>query len=376
MIVATLRQGRGGRRTLTALMIVAVTFVASPASAQQRRVRDICRVKGQEQNSLRGVGLVVGLNGTGDPKLQATTRALARMLSNTGISIPRGLDGQDLVSELEDIKNVAMVFISATVPAAGARQGDKLECKVHAWGNAKSLEGGQLLMSPMLGGRPTDDPTKQRIYAYAQGAVHIENKSMPLNGRIQGGCQLEVSFNNTFAKDGAITLVLDKDHADFRTAQDIAELINNWPDFRYADGNGGQDKIAHAIDQVNIEVQVLDKYLDNPVPFVSQMLQLPITGLTKGARVVIYERSGTVVIGENVVIDAVAVSHGGFNVEAGPFFPLNTTGDTLSAKTGKQVKLKSLVEALNALEAPKQDIIAIIKALKRNGALYGELIIE
>ena len=356
-------------------VVTSVGFTIDSTQAQQR-VRDICRVKGQEVNYLRGVGLVVGLNGTGDPKLEATTRGLARMLSHSGVALPKDLNGQDKLNELKDVKNVAMVFVTATVPAAGARQGERLDCTVHAWGSAKSLEGGHLLMTPMIGGWPTEKHDQQPVFAYARGTVHIENPNKPLNGRVHGGCQLELSFNNAFEKDGAITLVLDKDHADFRTAQDIAELINNWPDFRYTDAGGAQDKIARAIDQVNIEVRVLDKYLDNPVPFVSQLLQIPMPSLTKGARVVINQQTGTIVIGENVVIGAVAVAHGRFNVEAGPFFPLNTSADTLAAKNDQQVKLQSLVDALNALEAAPQDIIDIIKALKRNGALYAELIIE
>ena len=349
-----------------------LSICASELTAQQR-IQDICRVKGQEENSLRGVGLVVGLNGTGDPNLRSTSRALARMLATTGIPLPKDIQGRDLIEELKDVKNVALVFVTATVPAAGARQGDKLNCAVHAFGNAKSLEGGHLLMAPLLGGLPTDDPAQQRIYAYCEGSLHTANPKAPLTAKIHNGCRLEVSFNNQFAKNGYITLVLDKDHANFHTAHAIARLINTFPEFRYQDEKHFGEDLAIALDQVNVLIRIPENYKDHHVQFVSAILEMSVVHLKNDARVVI--SGNTVVIGENVVIDPVAVTHKNFSVEAGPFFPLDPN-PTQSDVDSRKVKLRSLVDALNALQATPQDVIDIIKTLKRSGNLYGDVIVE
>ncbi len=333
--------------------------------AAQTRIRDICRVKGQEENTLQGLGLVVALKGTGDPDVKPTTRALARMLGLMGNPVTRMESGEELLQELKDARNVALVFVTATVPAAGARQGDKINCQVSAI-SAKSLDGGYLMMTPLLGPRPGNP----HVYAFAQGPVYLEDPARPVSAKVHSGCRLEESFHNAFVENDAITLVLDKNHANFQTAQEIAELINNEPDFRYSSGGGFAAGIASAKDQVNIQVQIPSKYRDDPVLFVSQVLNQRIYNPQNEARVVVNERAGTVVIGSDVEIGPVAVTHKNLTIEAGPFFPLE------SSAAASTTKLKSLVDALNAIKASPQDIIDIIKGLERNGDLYGRLIIE
>lgn len=364
-------------RIVEKMLVAGVTlFVALSANVawSQQRIRDVCRVKGQEENTLRGVGLIVGLNGTGDPNLPSTPRALARMLSNTGAPLPKDQLGQDLINELKDVRNAALVFVTATVPAAGARQGDQLDCRVDAWGNAKSLKGGYLLTAMLTGGPATANPDEQVVLATAQGPVHLEDETDLVSGKIHGGCRLEVTFANHFSDQGVVTLVLDKDHANFKTAQDIAERINSHPDFNYGTG-GVSEEIAKAMDQVNILVRIPDKYQPNPVLFVSDLLDLALTNLQSDARVVVNERTGTVVIGENVVIAPVVVTHKNFTIEAGPFHALDPNPDD-SVGNPKTIKLKALVDALNALKASPQDVIDVVKTLKNQGALYGQLIIE
>jgi flagellar P-ring protein precursor FlgI len=338
--------------------------VCNPCAAQTR-LRDICRVKGQEENSLQGLGLVVGLKGTGDPDVKPTTRALARMLGLMGSPVTRTERGEELIQELKDARNVALVFVTATIPAAGGRQGDKINCQVNAI-SAKSLDGGYLMMTPLLGPRPGNP----RVYAFAQGPVYLEDAARPVSAKIHSGCRLEESFHNAFVENDAITLVLDKNHANFQTAQEIAELINNEPDFRYTSGGGFAAGIATAKDQVNIQVQIPAKYRDDPVLFVSQVLNQRIYNPQNEARVVVNERAGTVIIGSDVEIGPVAVTHKNLTIEAGPFFPLESSATTATTK------LKALVDALNAIKATPQDIIDIIKGLERNGDLYGRLIIE
>ncbi len=363
-------------RNLIALAIIVALLTPVTAVAQQR-IRDICRIKGQETNSLHGLGIVVGLNGTGDPDLPSTARALARTLSLMGNPLPKDRYGQDAIEELRVAKNAALVFVTATVPSAGARQGDQLNCAVHAFGSAKSLQGGYLMMTPLLGPRPTDDPRQRRVYAFAQGPLQIENPTIPVSAKIFNGCRLEENFSNEFSSDGIVTIVLEKNHADFRTAQLVARLINE--EFGSGAGvtSGSYQELATAKDQVNVQVRIPPAYENYQVQFVSEVLDIRIPYLENDARVVINERTGTVIIGANVEIAPVAVTHKNFTIEAGPFFPLDVEAAAGATTSGvRNVELKALVDALNALKASPQDIIDIIKGLKRSGDLYGELIIE
>lgn len=357
---------------LLCVFFLSIAISATP-SFGQLRLGDICRVKGQEENQLQGLGLVVGLNGTGDSGALPTTRALARMMSLMGSPIARDTADQEILSELSDGKNVAIVLVTATVPSAGARQGDNLNCEVHAVGNAKSLEGGYLMMTALLG--PV--PGSEQVYALAQGPIHVSGTTGPLSTTVHNGCRLEADFFNVFALDGIITLVLDEHRASFETSIEIARSINdsgsNFGGGR-ADSNTEEEEdvpLARALDQVNIEVRIPSLYRDDPVDFISQILEKKIFNPQSEARVVINERAGTIVFSENVMIGAVAITHGNLAIETGQgqFIPLDQAGTD-------STKLAALVEALNALQATDQDIIEIIKGLEKTGQLFGRLIIE
>ncbi len=347
---------------LVATMIVLSWYAAAQPADARTTLKSICRVKGQEENTLHGLGFVVGLKGTGDgSNFLPTIRTLAKVMSLMGEPV-----GQNGLAELKDTKNVALVTVTATVPAAGARQGDKLDCVVSSIGSAKSLEGGRLFLTPLLG----PDRNSTRIYAFADGAISLDDSGMPTTGRIHGGCQLETDFFNVFSKDNRITLVLDKNHAGFQVAQDVADLINSQLAFQ----NGGV-ALAKALNQVNVVVTIPKQYRDDPVLFVSQVLGLPMIQPQTEARVVINERAGSIVIGGDVEIGAVVVTHKNVVVETGgtltgePFVPVDP-------EETDTPKLKALVEALNAVHVPTEDIIDIIKGLERNGKLHGKLIID
>jgi flagellar P-ring protein precursor FlgI len=347
---------------LLAVTMIALRLWAFAAPADgQTLLKSICRVKGQEENTLQGLGFVVGLSGSGDGgRFLPTIRSLAKAMSLMGE--PLGTSG---LSELKDARNVALVTVTATVPAAGARQGDKLDCVVSSIGSAKSLAGGRLFLTPLLGPNRKDS----RIYAFAEGPVSLDNPAMATTGRIHGGCRLEEEFFNVFAQDGKITLVLDQDHADFQVAQDVADLINDF----------GLKSIgvtlAKALDQTNVVVAIPPQYRDDPVDFVSQVLGLPMYQVQTGARVVINERAGSIVIDGEVEIGAVVVSHKNVTVETGgaaataQFVPLDV-------QQASAPKLKALVAALNAVHVPPEDMIEIIKRLHRSGKLHARLIIE
>jgi len=343
---------------------IAMAWAGMPATAEARTtLKSICRVKGQEENTLQGLGIVVGLKGTGDGgNFAPTMQSLARMMLLMGRPV-----GRDLTKELKEAKNVALVTVSVTVPPAGARQGDKLDCTVSAI-SAKSLAGGRLFTTPLTGSRP--DPRGARVYAFAEGPLSLDDPNLVTTARIFGGCRLEEDFFNVFTRDDRLTLVLEPNHADFEVAQDVAELINSQLGFQ---GSGAP--LAKALDQLNIEVSIPPQYKSDPVLFVSQVLALPILEPQLGPRVVINERAGSIVISGDVEIGAVVVSHKNIVIEtgggapAGQFKPLDV-GETPTPR------LKSLVESLNALHVPTDDIVDIIKGLERNGKLHGQLIIE
>jgi flagellar P-ring protein precursor FlgI len=350
--------------------IAAACLVGCLASAVPARgatiLKNICRVKGQEENTLQGLGIVVGLKGSGDgASFLPTLRSLSKVMTVMGE--PLGKAG---LTDVKDAKNVALVTVTATIPAGGARQGDKIDCVVSSVGAAKSLVGGRLFLTALIG----PDRNNPRIYAFAEGAITLDDTAIPTNGRVFKGCRLEDDFFNAFTKEGKITLVLDRNHADFQVAQDVADLINSQLSFQ-----SSSSTLAKAINQVNVEVLIPQQYRDEPVSFVSQVLGLTMPEPQTGARVVINERSGSIVIGGNVEIGAVVVTHKNLVIETGNQAAAATPGRgfvPLDPSDTSKARLKSLIEALNALRVPTPDVIDIIKGLDRNGKLHAQLIIE
>lgn len=348
-------------RTVGILLLLALVAEGGGAAAATR-LKDICRVKGQEQNSLHGLGLVVGLAGTGDGgTFLPTMRSLATAMALMGNQLGKGQS-----DELKDAKNVAIVSVTATIPAGGARQGDEIDCTVSSLGAAKSLAGGELFITSMQG----PQVEKDRIYAFCQGPIHLDDSKVLTRGRVHRGCRLEEDFLNVFTKDDKITLVLDEFHGDFEVAQEVAELVNS----QLAVQTGGES-LARALNQHNVEVTIPAQYHADPIPFISQVLALTVNEPQTAARVVINERAGSIVIGADVEIGAVVITHKnvvietGDNVPGGQFLPLDPGGT-------ETTKLKALVEALNSIKVPTEDIIEIIKGLERNGKLHGHLIVE
>lgn len=351
-------------RMVVAIVVASLFINAMPAAAATK-LKNICRIKGQEENTLQGLGLVVGLNGTGDGGgFLPTIRSLARAMELMGSPIDREIG----LAELKNAKNVAVVLVTATVPAAGAREGDLVSCDVSSVGAAASLKNGRLLLTVLQG----PDRTSNRVFAVAQGKVQLEREEAATVGRIHHGCRLEEDFDNQFTKDGRITLVLNTHKADFQTAHNIAEAINSF--INKAESVG---RIAHAVDSKNIVVTMPEKDVADPVGFIAQVLAINILDPTTDARVVINERTGNIVIGEDVEILPVAISQKNVVVEtAAPDQPPRDGWIPFSPGEEPSVKLLALTEALKAVQVSDEDIINIIKSIDRAGALNGKLIIE
>ena len=380
---------------LIACATICCSLAEPPATRAEMLIKDLVRVKGQEGNTLRGLGLVLGLNGTGDSgEYLPMARSLAMSFQLMGSEIAPGIANNLKSKELKNTKNVALVWVIATVPATGARQGDKLDCRVVSCGNAKSLAGGYLSTAAMQGPNPQSD----RIYGFSQGDVALENDKHPLSGKVTKGCRLEEDFFSEFTKDGKITLILDQHKRDFQVAQNVALRINS--EFKVSDSSKA---VAHAIDAANIEAVIPNVYLKDPVEFVALLLSLRLEeeDLRTDARVVINKKTQTIIISGNVEIGAVVVSHKNIQIDTGGAIERNIAIDGAGNRSKRflvldpsenfrknqppagtsprqiqSIKLRSLVEALNAIQVPAVDIIAIIEELNKTGKLHAKLIVQ
>lgn len=358
-------------------LVAAWLCLAAPASAI--RIGDVCRVKGQEENTLQGLGLVVGLNGTGDgsgfgPKVQALANALQRMGS------PLGAGG---FRELSNTKNAALVLVTATVPATGARQGDTLKCVVTSIGDAKSLKGGHLVSTPLQGPFVSAEVGQTKIFGFAQGSVQLDDERQVNRGTVVQGARLEADLLNPYVVNGQFTLVLRQSHASFSMASQIAYIISNagGDAIRDADAprervvTAGQSGIARAIDPLNVLVTIPESEREDPVYFIQRMLDEPLDGADVVARVTVNRDKGTIVIGERVEVGPAVINHGNMVIEAGANVPVGEFVPVDSAARSP-ARLQALVTTLQAIRLSTTDIIDIIETLDKNGSLHGTLVIE
>lgn len=371
------------RLTLVGLAIAVVGMVTIGQASAATRLRNICRVKGQEENVLRGLGLVVGLNGTGEPGDGPTMRAMARAMELLGS--PVGANGTldpQAVEELKKIKNASLVIVTASVPATGARRGEKLDCTVSAL-NGKSLVGGQLAFAALQGPNLND----KRVYALCNGSVHVESATVPTVGRVPNGCQMEQDVFTPFylrRQDGMyITLVVDPSHASFHVADDIVRVIENtygaYYEQRKADNgilraNQFTDQgrpVVRALDSTSIEVRIPKNYEQDPVAFAAEILDLETTEEDPEARVDINLSTGTITISGDVRIGDVVVIQEDIVVRAG-----TVSVTELGDRNMKNPSLERLVDQLSKLKVSDRDMIEIIRSIDRLGKLHGKLVIQ
>ena len=343
------------------LIVTFLLIATSSVATAQTRLKDICRVKGQEENTLQGIGLIVGLSGTGDS-------AASKSTINALVTAMRFMGSPVDPKSLTDPKNIAIVIVRATVPAAGGRQGDQLDCVVSSIGDATSLAGGQLIPTPLLGPRSTAD----QVFAFATGKVTTPDVQVATGGKIKDGCRLEEDFFNPFVKDGKITLILDKNKATFQVAQNVVDVLNT---SQSGESDVTEDKLAQAIDQLNIEVTIPKAYVDDPVFFVSTLMETSIQSPETEARVVINRAAGTIVVTGDTTIGAAIVSHKNIGVETGGDY----TDDRfigIEAPERAGPRLAALVKALQAVHVPAEDVADILLALSRSGKLHARVIVE
>lgn len=377
-----------GARIAGVVCISALLILANaPTAWGVVHVGDICRLKGQERNTLQGMGLVVGLQGTGDGDFGPTARGLIQVMHNMGITLTNGQDGSPL--EL-DASNTALVVVTAEVPPQGGRQGDEFSCTVSAV-NAESLQGGTLLLTPLLGpspppavqqpgstsrqSPPRSRPEDARVYAIARGPVKLNDPDTPTTGKISVGCRLEEDFMNPFVKDDTITLVLNRNHARFEVSEEVAFQINNDPEFGAATDDS-QPRIAQAVNQHTIAVAIPEQYASSPVEFAARVLEVRLPVIPNVETVVVNATTGVISMSADLEIAPHALQHENMVVEiaggtpVGQFSEFNPGGDT-SVPT-----LQALVQSLNSLRVSAEDVIEIIRVLDRAGAIHGHVIYE
>jgi flagellar P-ring protein precursor FlgI len=395
------------RKIFVTMLLFACTFYFSIIPAGATRLKDLADIKGVRKNQLVGYGLVVGLDGTGDGKdSKFTFQSLASLLERMGVTVDP--------KKIQKVANVAAVMVTADLPAF-AKVGVQMDVTVSSIGDAESLTGGVLLVTPLRA-------ANGKVYAAAQGPVTTGGfsvsgnaakvtKNFPTVGRIVAGATIEREIPNNFMEKGTLALILP--NPDFTNASRVASVIN-----KALKGN-----VARTVDAGTIEVAVPKTYRGDTVGLVAMIEQLEITP-DQSSKVVINERTGTVVIGENVRLSTVAIAHGNLSIEIketanvsqpmpfsnnqsvgrggivgrGPQQPPQQVGKngTIVAQGGNTVVtndtninvkednarlmlLKSgvtiaqVVRALNALGVTPRDLMTIFQSLKAAGALQAKL---
>ncbi|MGG7073282.1 flagellar basal body P-ring protein FlgI [Campylobacter sp. 9BO] len=341
-------------------ILATIFFILLAQNSFATQIKDIASVIGVRENQLIGYGLVVGLNGTGDGSTsEFTIQALSNMLQTVNVKV----NPDDIKS-----KNTAAVIVTATLPPF-ARHGDKLNVTISSIGDAKSLQGGTLLMTPL---KAVDGD----IYALAQGSVSIGGKNVGRGGNnhvtagnILGGALVEREVAYDFATQQSVNLSLKT--SSFKTANQLQETIN---------ANLG-DEIALAIDARTVVLRRPDDV--NLIELMSRILELDID-YKADDKIVIDERTGTIVSGINVSVDPVVLTHGDITIKIEPNSYENLADNDIDLQDGAAIsapanliKIKdekttiaSVARALNKLGASPSDIIAIIENLKRVGAIH------
>jgi len=350
--------------------------LAAPALFAASRLKDLSVVEGGRDNQLVGYGIVVGLAGDGDSNAATTLRSVANVLQRYGLTVP--------ASDIK-AKNVAAVMITADI-SAFMKAGSRIDVNVASMGDAKSLQGSVLLQSPLLG-------ADGRVYAVAQGPVAIGGfggggggatvtRNHPTVGNITNGAIVEREIGAQIVRDNVLRVLLH--NPDYTTASRMADAINaKWP------------AAANPVDAATIAIQLPEDYRGRNVAFIADLGQIESTTDTL-ARIVINERTGTIVATSTVRLSQVAIAHGSLTITVtsnqgvsqpnalsdGQTAVVQSTQTTVNeAKGGFTVvneppTIERLAAALNALGVSTREMMAIFQTLKRSGALQAELVIN
>lgn len=331
------------------LFLFLVLIMGSPPTwAADSRIKDLITIKGIRDNAIIGYGLVIGLNGTGDGGGEITDTSLKKMFQKLGLNPQKEISS----------KNVAAVIVTANI-SSFAKTGQKMDVQVSSIGDASSLAGGNLLITPLKGG-------DGQVYAVSSGPVSIgglkQGAKFPTTGTIPSGATVEKEVLSDFDKKQSLRLSLN--NQDFTTAARIEKVLN--------EELGG--KFASAKDAATIDLIIPINYQRNIVQLISIIENFKVNA-DQSAKIVINERTGTLVVGGDIVLRPVAISHGELTIEIsgeGGGGGNKKKGDSLLFLE-KKATLNDLVKGLNSMGATPEDLISIFQALKRNGSLNAEI---
>jgi len=371
------------RRTIPLLATFALLGVWARAAEVTCRIGDVTHLKGQRINRLIGMGLVAGLNGTGDGDEYAPTmRALAEGLKHLAVPIAS-------LDELQDTRNVALVLVEVTLPENGVREGDRVDVQVSAFGAAKSLAGGRLLPTPLV----HHDMSVGTVFAFAGGPVKVIDPAAPTRGSVAGGAVMEedvllgyiargreLPYTSDWIQPSSryITFVLNDEHATWALAHEIAATIDS--ELSLA---ADVDHVALAVDPKNVLVFVPEE--QTPASWIRDIETLLLLVPENEARVVINLHTGTIVVSGNVSISPVVVSQKGLTVT---ILPAGTESAADEVVAGPQTfvgidpsraggsTVNDLLAALNRLNVNVEDRIAILTEIHRLGKLHARLLYE
>ena len=384
MTTSIMRAVRTVRRAL--VLVGLPVLLACAGTAHAERLKDLVQIQGVRDNPLIGYGLVVGLDGTGDQTTQTpfTTQTLTNMLANLGISLNNGQAGGGSSASNMQLKNVAAVMVTATLPPF-ERPGEAIDVTVSSLGNAKSLRGGTLLLTPLKG-------ADGQVYALAQGNVAVGGAGASANGskvqvnqlaagRIPAGAIVERAVPTQVAQAGG-TMQMSLNDMDYDTAQRIVAAVNN------AFGEG----TAMPLDGRTIQLRApIDP--SQQVAFMAQLENLDVRPAQAAAKVILNSRTGSIVMNQMVTLQNCAVAHGNLSVVVNTQTAVSQPGafsnGTTVATQQSQIQLKQdngalklvtaganladVVKALNALGATPADLMSILQAMKAAGSLRADL---
>lgn len=369
-------------------VIVLLIFLAAtgPASATDviARVGDVTHLKGQRINRLMGMGLVVGLSGTGDgDQYAAAMRPLAQALNKFA-------NPMQSIDELEDTRNVAIVFVSAVTPETGGREGDRVDAQVSTFGAAKSLAGGRLLPVPLLFHDPSVDGP---VYAVAGGRIELPDPQIETSGIIRNGATLEedilvgyfahgrdLPYTNDWVQPSEkyVTLVLEDGHAGWTLASEIANVVSSdLSDVAMV------SRVALAVDPKN--VLVLLPHGRDPARWISDIQMTRLLMPSSEARVIINRTNGTIVVSGDATISPVVISKRGLTITVTspdpnnpdtPLIPQTQSFVAVDPADAGGGNVADLLEALNRLNVPIEDRVDVIEEIHRQGKLHAKLMRE
>lgn len=350
---------------------VAIAMMLASTALADVKVQDITRLQGQRFNKLMGFGLVVGLDGTGDgDKYQSTMRALSELHKHYASPIQK-------LDELKNNNSVAIVSVEVTLPEFGAREGQRLDVVVSSLGPAKSLKGGQLLVTP-LQISPLAMAESAEPLATAGGPITLTDPTNLKRGVIRGGANVDADLMYSFIDGDVLTLVLDETQASWSMAQMIARAINH--EFTSMAGDAGADSpvtrvvvrsdMAVAVAPNLVQVRVPQAELPRPAPFISRVQETSLYALPElPARIIINSVSKAIIARGKVTISPTTLNLAGMSVTVGA----PAAGDAKDGAKTEAVDFDALLAMMKKLQVPQAQIVQAVEQLARSGLLHAKL---